>query len=98
MTGAVLKSQVEALFEVVRHKSTSEELAFICPEPTCTDKSGHRSVNLKSGKTGCFICNKGGDFVFWARKLGYPLKDEQRISSPANLTDITYEKFILPYT
>jgi hypothetical protein len=98
MTGALLKSQVETLFDVVAHKSTSVELAFICPQPGCTDKSGHRSVNLKTGKTGCFICNKGGDFVKWARYLGYPVKEEQRIAQAADLTEVTYENFVIPYT
>ena len=45
----------------------------MCPE--CGDSSGHRAVNLKTGKTFCWRCNKGksgkGYFLAWARALGY---------------------------
>ena len=76
MTGITLKQTVESLFDIVKDRSTKEELVFRCPQPGCGDESGNRSVNLKSGKTNCFRCNKGGDFVRWARFLGYDITDE----------------------
>lgn len=73
MIGLLLRQEIDNTFHVVREKSTAEELVFLCPE--CNDKSGHRSVNLKSGKTFCWRCNKGrnnkGSFLAWARALGY---------------------------
>lgn len=73
MIGPLLKQEIENTFRVVPGKSTAEELVFMCPE--CGDKSGHRSVNLKTGKTFCWRCNKGksgkGFFLAWARVLGY---------------------------
>jgi hypothetical protein len=73
MIGPVLKQEIENTFIVVREKCTTLELVFCCPE--CGDKTGHRSVNLKSGKTFCWKCNKGknnkGNFVAWARALGF---------------------------
>ena len=76
MTGLRLKQTVESMFDVIRTRSTSEELVFVCPEPGCADQSGNRSVNLKSGKTFCWRCNKGGDFVRWARFIGLAVEDE----------------------
>lgn len=64
------------MFEVARSRSTGDELHFICPVPGCGDQTGNRSVNLKSGKTNCWRCNIGGDFVKWARWLGYAVEDE----------------------
>lgn len=76
MTGQTLKMTVESMFEVVKPRSTQDELVFICPVPGCGDQSGNRSVNLKTGKTFCWRCNVGGQFVKWARWLGYAIEDE----------------------
>lgn len=75
MNGQSLKLQVESMFEVVKSRTTADELHFICPVPGCGDQTGNRSVNLKSGKTNCWRCNVGGDFVKWARWLGYAIED-----------------------
>jgi hypothetical protein len=69
--GPLLKQEIESTFEVVRSRSSQNELTFICPEPGCGDQSGNRSVNLKNGQTNCFRCNVGGSFIPWARRLGY---------------------------
>jgi hypothetical protein len=73
MIGPALKRQIEQTFHVIKDKSSDEELVFLCPE--CGDKSGHRAVNLKSGLTFCWKCNKGrnnkGGFLAWARALGH---------------------------
>lgn len=73
MIGPLLKQEIEHVFRVVREKSTNDELVFMCPE--CGDHSGHRSVNLKTGKTFCWRCNKGknnkGNFLAWAKALGF---------------------------
>ena len=78
MTGPPLKSLIESLFEVVPFRSTHEELTFICATPGCGDQTGNRSVNLRTGKTYCFRCNTGGDFVVWARWLGFSIDDTGR--------------------
>lgn len=75
MVGSALKSEIEHLFQVVKHKSTAEEMVILCPE--CGDQSGHRSINLKTGQTFCFRCNKGkhnkGHLIGWAKALGHQL-------------------------
>jgi hypothetical protein len=63
------------MFDVVRDRCTPDEIVFICPQPGCGDSTGNRSVNLKSGKTSCWRCNIGGDFVKWARWIGFALED-----------------------
>lgn len=89
MTGENLKDTVNRLFTVVRPRSSSHELVFICPEPTCGDQSGNRSVNLRTGKTGCWRCNKGGDFVIWARRMGHVIEDDRPTAQPLESIDIT---------
>ena len=73
---AALRLQVEALFDVIPERSQGEELVFLCPEPGCGDRTGNRSVNLRTGRTNCWRCNKGGDFVRWAGHLGFPVELE----------------------
>lgn len=83
MIGLALRQEIEHAFEVVRHKCTNEELVFVCPE--CDDRSGHRSVNLNTGVTFCFRCNKGqnnkGFFLAWAKALGYAFANETELST-----------------
>lgn len=83
MIGPLLKREIESTFTVVHSKSTPEELVFICPE--CGDKSGNRSVNLKTSKTFCWRCNKGksgkGHFIAWARSNGYTFDTDDGFSS-----------------
>jgi len=68
---SVPRVTIEDLFEIVPGRSQGDEVTIICPEPGCGDKSGNRSINIQSGKTSCWRCNKGGDFYFWARSLGH---------------------------
>jgi hypothetical protein len=77
VTGQSLISEVNSLFTVVPDRSTRDEIVIICPEPGCGDQGGNRSINVKSGKTGCWRCNKGGDFVKWARRLGHIIDDSE---------------------
>ena len=74
---AALRLQVEALFDVIPERSQGDELVFVCPEPGCGDRSGNRSVNLRTGRTNCWRCNRGGDFVLWAGRLGFPVDLEE---------------------
>ena len=76
LRGQALKAAVDALFTVIKDRSSSTELCFVCPQPGCGDSTGNRSVNLKTGLTFCFRCNNGGDFVHWARHLGYEVEDD----------------------
>jgi len=77
MIGPLLRQEIESLFRVIPERCSTDELVFICPE--CGDKSGNRSVNLKTGRTFCWRCNKGnnnkGNFLAWARALGYSLSN-----------------------
>lgn len=83
MIGPLLKREIESTFTVVHAKCTTEELVFVCPE--CGDKSGNRSVNLKTSKTFCWRCNKGksgkGHFIAWARANGYTFEADEGYSS-----------------
>ena len=52
-------------FEVVEDRSTADEVTIICPNDACGDRSGNRSVNLKSGLTNCWKCGKWKGPVAW---------------------------------
>jgi len=86
MIGPLLRREIEHIFKVVAEKCTNDELVFVCPEPECGDRSGNRAINLKTGKTFCWRCGKGkhnkGNFVAWARALGYELTADDYSSVP----------------
>jgi hypothetical protein len=84
MRGQALKTLVESMFDVVKSRSSKDEIAIICPMPGCGDQTGNRSINLKNGKTGCWRCNIGGDFVKWVRWLGYAVPDEGDVATTAD--------------
>jgi hypothetical protein len=71
LVGNKLKTVAEGLFQVVPTRSSRDELVVICEQPRCGDQSGNRSINLKTGKTNCWRCNVGGDFLAWIRTLGH---------------------------
>lgn len=89
MTGETLRATVNQLFDVITTRSTSVELVFLCPEPSCGDSTGNRSVNLINGKTSCWRCNKGGKFVAWARRLGYPIEAQKMMAAPITDEDLS---------
>lgn len=93
MIGPLLKREIESTFVVVADKSTPDELVFLCPE--CGDKSGNRSVNIKTGKTFCWRCNKGtnnkGHFIAWAQALGYRFVSDDDGFSSTPVEEILYE-------
>lgn len=78
----VNKFEIQSLFTVVPSRSTSSEITIICPVSGCGDRSGNRSINLKTGLTGCWRCNKGGHYYNFFKKLGFEVtKDESASSS-----------------
>ena len=78
--GPILKAEIESTFSVVPSRSTANELVFVCPEPGCGDQSGNRSVNLLTGKTNCWRCNKASNnFVAWARHLGFAFSNDENV-------------------
>jgi len=88
-----IKRTVDELFEVNKDRSTTDELVFICPQPGCADKSGNRSVNLRTGRTNCWRCNVGhANFFKWVQRLGYEVEDgivDPDISEVEKLIDET---------
>jgi len=75
MRGQQLRFTVESMFDVIKDRCTADEVVFICPVPGCGDSTGNRAANLKNGKTFCWRCNTGGDFVRWANWIGYAVDD-----------------------
>ncbi len=86
-----LKHSVEYYFDVVPHRSTSEELVIVCPQ--CSDKSGNRSINLNSALTNCWRCGgqpgHSGDFYRWAKSLGYDIEREEVPVDDDELMELT---------
>lgn len=69
-----IKRICETNFDVVHERSTNDELVMICPEPDCGDRSGNRSVNLRTGMTNCWRCGSKhghrGPLLSWMKHLG----------------------------
>ncbi len=86
MKGEALRTTVNRFFTVIKSRSTTHEVFFLCPE--CGDETGNRSVSTVNGKTFCWRCDKGGDFVIWARHLGYPIEPETPASLPLDAIDM----------
>jgi hypothetical protein len=86
-----LKRIISTYFDVVPSRSTNEELTFVCVELGCKDVSGNRSLNLKTGKTNCWRCGKGGDFFRWARRLGYEIEDDGTNETNLNELDNLFQ-------
>lgn len=79
------------MFEVVPDRCTDQEICFICPNclPGSPDRTGNRSVNLLNGRTNCWRCNKGGDFVKWAAGLGIVIEAEEfQVSEDSVVTEL----------
>jgi hypothetical protein len=66
----LLRQFIRECLTQVPERSRGDEVCVICPEPACGDQSGNRHVNLKSGLTGCYRCNRGGPVANWAKRLG----------------------------
>ncbi len=91
LRGDALRQVVDDLFTIVKDRSNNTELVFICPQPGCGDATGNRSVNLKTGLTHCFRCNNGGDFVSWARYLGYEVHDEGGVAQARPIEELVFD-------
>jgi hypothetical protein len=71
LVGSKLKTVAEGLFQVIPSRSSKDELVVLCEQPRCGDQSGNRSINIKTGKTNCWRCGVGGDFLNWIKTLGH---------------------------
>lgn len=96
LTGNALRSEIDRLFSVVTHRSTTDEVVIVCPQPGCQDSSGNRSINLKNGLTNCWRCNVGGPFVQWAKRLGYEV--DQSAESTVSVDALRQMSFDLDKT
>ena len=68
---AKIRTLVSSLFQVIPSRCTTDEIVCVCEEPGCNDQSGNRSVSLKTGKTNCWRCGRGGDLLTWLQHLGH---------------------------
>lgn len=84
----MLRQLLEANFNAVAAKHRGDEFCIICPD--CDDKSGHRSVNLKTGATNCFLCHKGGHISRWLKQHGV---DVDEVESAVTATGDWMEMF-----
>ncbi len=77
----------------VPERSHGDEITVVCPQPSCGDSSGNRSVSLRTGLTNCWRCNVGGHISWWAKSLGFPVDFDDlepgaiQIDELANLVD-----------
>jgi hypothetical protein len=53
-----VKREIAATFEVIKDRSTEDEIYIVCPVPGCGDRTGNRSVNVKTLRTHCWRCRE----------------------------------------
>lgn len=91
MIGPALRAEIEHTFQIATTRCTTDEVVFVCPE--CGDTTGNRSVNLRTGVTFCWRCNKGkhgkGNFVAWARANGF------EFSSAGDMTGVPLDEVLV---
>lgn len=97
MTRNELKGILEgAGFNLVPGRSADDEIVMVCPEKICNDRSGHRSVNVKSLKTYCYKCSIGGNLRPWARRLGVELDEVEAPSLTVTELDTLVNRLRAP--
>lgn len=67
------------MFQVVKDKSSDEEVIILCPVEGCTDRSGNRSINVKTLYTNCWHCQ------------GRQVKQPHHVKSLFRLVGIEFE-------
>jgi hypothetical protein len=76
----ISRSLLETLFSVVPDRSHGDEVAILCPCEGCPDRTGNRSVNLKTSATSCWRCSKGfKDVRTLATSLGHVIDEDQDV-------------------
>lgn len=51
-----LVHELASAFQVIKERSSPEEVCILCPVPGCGDKSGNRFINVKTLFTHCWRC------------------------------------------
>ncbi len=101
MSPEQLKHELGAHFTIVRDRSSLDEIVIICPVPGCHDKTGNRSVNVKTLLTHCHRCQdkQPGHVAALFRLLGLDWED-QHVLEPEEIQAIlrggTTEKPLTP--
>jgi hypothetical protein len=84
INSAALARFIDGHFEVVRNRSSGDEMFFVCP--ICGDATGNRAVNLKTGLTNCWRCKEKqpGHILSWLRSVGYEVNQDDIGTSLGN--------------
>jgi hypothetical protein len=85
-----LRREIASAFQVVRDRSTDEEICIICPVPGCADKSGNRYINVKTRLTHCYRCEgkSPGHVKGLFRLMGVDFDDDEQVLEPEQLLDM----------
>lgn len=76
----------EAGLDVVNERSNANEIVIVCPQ--CGDKSGNRSVAVKSLLTNCWRCNRAGSLANWAKQAGFPVAISDSVIQAVGLDEV----------
>lgn len=88
-----LRSEIEANFQVVKERSSDDEICIICPVPGCGDKNGNRHINVKTLYTHCWRCSakQPSHVKTLFRAVGLEFEDNH-ILEPQELLDLLKPK------
>jgi hypothetical protein len=52
-----VKREIGNVFEVIKDRTTDDEIYIVCPVPGCGDRTGNRSINVKTLRSHCWRCH-----------------------------------------
>lgn len=85
--------EISDVFQVVKDRSSDDEIYIVCPVPGCEDKTGNRSINVKTLRTNCWRCH--GKQPHHVRSLFHLMGlefEETRILNPQELALLLREE------
>ena len=84
-----LRHQIASIFQIVKERSSDEEICIICPVPGCGDRSGNRHINIKTLYTNCWRCpsTQPHHVKTLFRILGLEFED-QHVLEPEELAEL----------
>lgn len=84
-----VRHEIAAVFQIVKERSSEDEICVICPVPGCPDKTGNRHINVRTLYTHCFRCprEQPNHVKTLFRLLGLAFED-QHVLEPAELAEL----------
>ena len=94
MNSTRLRHDIASAFQIVKERSTEEEICIVCPVPGCQDKSGNRYINVKTLLTHCYRCEgkSPGHVKSLFHLTGVEFAEDTLALEPADLQELLRDR------